>query len=149
MKRYITDNTGKQIEVTDINKAITQAETFSKYEDEAHHLTIYWKHLLNQLLELKKVMDTEPKPEPFKDNIDVNQIPLWVRKIREDRLKNHAGERQRLFVKNGTEMTSVNVTLHGIHNCVKARQNIYKLEKMEIGETWTRGWGSPSLTRIF
>lgn len=35
------------------------------------------------------------------------------------------------------------------HSCVRTIENINSLDKLEIGETWDRGWGSPSLTRIF
>lgn len=34
-------------------------------------------------------------------------------------------------------------------SCVKTDSNLHKLEGMEIGETWDRGWGSPSITRVF
>lgn len=152
MKRYITDNTGKSIEVTDVEAGIKQAAEFSEYDPQNKRITAYWKDLHTKLLELKKVMDNEPKIEPIKDPI-TDPIPQWVKNIRNESLNNdpdhYLNLKHKLFVKNGNHTTKIDATLYGIHSCVKSEQNVRKLDNMEVGETWDRGFGSPTLTRIF
>lgn len=152
MKRYITDNTGKSIEVTDVEAGIKQAKLFSGYENENHPLTIYWKDILSKLISLKDEIAKEPPIEAIADPIS-DPIPQWVRNIRNERLNNHPEHylklKQKLFVKNGNHTTKIDTTLYGIHSCVRAGHNVTKLERMAIGETWDRGFGSPSITRIF
>ena len=152
MKRYIKDNTGKSIEVVDLEAGIKQAKLFSGYEKENHPLTIYWKDILSKLISLKDEIAKEPLIEPITDPI-TDTIPNWVKKIRNERINNNPEHylnlNHKLFVKNGNTTTKVDTILYGIHSCVKAKTNINKLECMAIGETWDRGFGSPSITRIF
>jgi hypothetical protein len=57
---FITDNEGKSIEITDLDKAIEQAESFTAFmhEDETFRaldkkLTIYWTDILEKLRKLQ------------------------------------------------------------------------------------------------
>jgi hypothetical protein len=148
MKRYIIDNKGKQMFVTDIHEAIKQAEMYSKFDPSHIENTTYWTHVLNQLKELKAVMDAEPV-EVLIDEI-ADKLPVWVKEMRKD-------YRQKLT---DIGYTDVNISqksfskdrkdspLFGAHSCVRTLENINRLDKLEIGETWER-FGSPNITRIF
>jgi hypothetical protein len=150
MKRYIIDNKGKQMFVTDIHEAIKQAEMYSKFDPSHIENTTYWTHVLNQLKKLKAVMDAEPVPVKVIDEI-ADKLPVWVKEMREK-------YRQRLT---DIGYTDVNISqksfskdkkdspLFGPHSCVRTLENLNRLDKLEIGETWDRGWGRPSITRIF
>lgn len=152
MKRYIIDKTGKQMFVTNIHEAIKQAKMYSKFESTDIERTAYWKHVLKQLKELKKVMDAEPVPVPVKvvDPI-ADKIPVWVKEIRQkyhQRL-NEIGYKDvnisyKLFSKDGKDSP-----LFGAHSCVRTLENINRLDSLEIGESLDRGGFSPKLTRIF
>lgn len=148
MKRYITDNTGKDIEVTDINAAIAQVSTYTTFSNTySKENEIYWKDVLDKLNKLKAEMDAEPVPVIVEDPI-ADKVPNWVKELRAERMNTRGMEdinnNTKLFVKDRKLSP-----LYGIYACVKAEQNVRHMERMEIGETWNRGYGSPSLTRIF
>lgn len=52
------------------------------------------------------------------------------------------GTHCKLFIKG-----SATHPLYGAYSCVKTDSNLYKLDKLEVGETWER-FGSPNLTRV-
>ena len=144
---FIIDLDGKTLKVTDIDGAIKQASIFSMYEHEDHPRTKYWSDILNKLLELKSTI----KPiEPIIDTV-VDNVPLWVRELRQERLKygDMYLNRTKYFVKNGERSAKGKQTiLYGAHSCVKTRENLNRLDKLEVGETWVR-IGQPNLIRIF
>jgi hypothetical protein len=158
MKRYITDLEGKQIEITDIDKGIQQADMFSKFAIQYINQKSYWEDMLNKLKELKAIIEAEPKPEPIKDNVS-DDIPQWVKEVRLSFINSHKSSLQyntpdghKLFVKSGeiTIKQGGKITrLYGIHSCVKSEWNINVVNQLKVGQTWYRGWGNPSLTRIF
>jgi hypothetical protein len=151
MKRFITDNTGKQIEVVNIEAGIKQAKMFSGYEHKDHPNTIYCNDIHSKLITLKGEIDKEPPIEVIADPI-TDTIPTWVKAIREHRINNYPefylNPKEKSFVKNGNSTTKIDTRLFGTWACVKADQNIRKLDNMEVGETWER-FGSPNITRIF
>ena len=150
MTRYITDNLGKSIKVIDINAGIEQAEMYSKFDPSHKENTAYWKDILNKLKALKKQIDAEPLPINVEDPI-ADKIPTWVKEMREKYMERLAdigytdiNISQKSFSKDKKDRP-----LYGAHSCVRTLRNLYTLDKLEVGETWDRGYGLPSLTRIF
>ena len=147
--RYVKDLEGKQIEVTDLHEAIKQANMFTTFDTRKVELTAYWKDLHSKLLELKASIEAEPilvVDEPQGEDL----LPLIVREIREERrnsmflLNNPDEYKGKLFIKNDKRSP-----LYGAHSCVKTEENLNRLSKLEVGETWDRGNFSHKITRIY
>ena len=151
MKRFITDRDDKQIEVTDIDAGIAQVKTYTTFSNSYNKDTkAYWKDVLKKLKALKKQIDAEPVPVKVEDPI-ADKIPTWVKEMREKyrtsyevSLKYNTPDGHKSFSKDKKDSP-----LYGAHSCVKTEQNLRKLNSLEVGETWDRGYGSPSITRIF
>jgi hypothetical protein len=152
----VIDILGKPIQVTDLEAAIKEAEMFSFWEDKNAPKKVnqvsqgYWIDLANKLKALKIEIEALPIPVKVIDP-EADNLPLWVKELREARLtsyqsglKYNTPDGFKLFVKDKKASP-----LYGAWSCIRTQDNFYRLDKLEIGETWERGWGSPSITRIF
>ena len=147
MKQFITDIEGTQIEVTNLPEAIKQAEMFSKFDVHDTERTKYWKHMLEQLQNLKPL----PEPKPIVKEEKESELFFLIRKVRENRLKCLANmgydvanlKESKLFMKD-TKASP----LYGLHSCARVRHHIRNIDALEIGESCTNGSGR-NITRVF
>lgn len=144
-KLYVVDNTGKQIEIVNIEEAIRQVKLFISYETSFQSVEVadYWKDLLVRLEKVKSEVEVDKESNAIVDHV-ADKLPTWVNEIRQKYSQSLSSKNTtKLFVKD-----KKNSQLFGAHSCVKNSINLRKLDALEVGETWER-FGSPNLTRIF
>ncbi len=153
----VVDLNGKTIKVTDLKAAIAQAEMFSGYSDKTSPKELnqlcqaYWIDMRNKLRKLSLVefftkLDAEQVEDPI-----ANTLPTWVKEMREKypvTLDNSINSPNENISFKGFSKDRKDSPLYGAHSCVRTLENLNRLDRLEIGETWER-FGSPSITRIF
>ena len=154
----VVDLNGKTLKVTDLKAAIEQAEMFSGYSDknspkEVNQLAqAYWIDLRDKLKKLE-IIEIVSIHDQLEDSYTDN-LPTWVKEMRQkypirldDSNQNFNSEEVNISRK-GFSKDRKDSPLYGAHSCVRTLENINRLDKLEIGETWER-FGSPNITRIF
>ena len=145
---FIIDLDGKKIQVTNMEEALMKTDMFRTFDVSNIELTAYWEDMFEKLLalnakmKLKSIVVDKPQGEEL--------LPTIVREIREERrnsnflLNNPDEYKGKLFIKNDKRSP-----LYGAHSCVRTDENLNRLNKLEIGETWDRGQFSNKITRVY
>ena len=134
MENKIKNIDGEDIIVTDIVKAIEEAETYIYFSEASknENLLGYWQH---NLAELKKL---QPRFNTTKKIVDKpTDSPI-------DRCKNIYGDfKGKGFIKSDTPSP-----LYGLYSCAKKDSYLYKIDNLNIGESFINGGGT-KITRVY
>jgi len=127
----ITDLTGKTITVTDLPKAIKEAETYVYFSeaDNNKRLLEYWSHVLAEL----KKLEAEPIEIKIEAEQHESKLVNQVRAI----FPRKEGDKSKGFVKDGKTSP-----LYGLHSCAKTDRYIRKIDSLKVGECTTNGAGT-------
>jgi hypothetical protein len=156
----VIDLNGKTIAVTDIKEAIAQAEMFSGYSNknspkEVNQLAqAYWIDLRDKLKKLELIENVKIHDQLEDNNPVYGDIPIWVIEMRQmypntlDDSNQNLNSEEVNISRKGFSKDRKDSPLYGAHSCVRTLENLNRLDKLKVGETWER-FGSPSITRIF